>query len=133
MFNADTKNAKENSLWLLLAPQATSGAVSGLRPLESVAGVTGVCHGVSVCRVIECHVTMGQGHRVSAVDGDTGGRGRLPHPNLRAGGVVWPQEVVTLLTLVVGNLPIAGAHKLCLTIGHVLRGLAYDGPAPVLS
>ena len=127
------KKCKENLPWLFLTPQSTGGAVSSLRPLEGVAGLTGVCHGVPVCRVIVCHVTIDDGHRFSTVDGDAGGWRRLPHPNLRAGGVVGPQEVVTPFTLVVGDLPVVCAHKLCLPVGHVLRGLADDRPAPVLS
>ena len=64
-----------------------------------------------------------------AVDRDAGGGRRLPHPNLCAGGVMRPQEVVTLGTLVVGDLPVARALKLCLPVAHMLGGLADDGPA----
>ena len=103
--------------------------MSGIRPLQGVAGLAGVCHGVPVSRVIVCHVTMGWGCRVSAVHWDTCGGRWLPHPDLCAGGVMRPQEVVTLGTLVVGDLPVARALKLCLPVGHVLGGLADDGPA----
>ena len=39
------------------------------------------------------------------------------------------QEVVTLFTLVVDDLPVSRTHKLCLSVGHMLGGFADDGPA----
>ena len=74
--------------------------------------------------------------RVSAVHRDTGGGRGLPHPDLCAGRVVRAKEVVTLLTLVVGYLPVARADELRLAIRHVLGRLADDrlalgdGPTP---
>ena len=108
---------------MFFTPQSTRGTLPGIRPLQGVAGLAGVCHGVPVCRVVVCHVTMGWGCRVSAVDRDAGGGRRLPHPNLCAGGVMRPKEVVTLGTLVVGDLTVARALKLCLPVGHMLGGL----------
>ena len=91
--------------------------------------------------VLELDVAVVQWFRVSTVHGETRGRRGNPDSNLRTRGVVRTDQIVTLLTLVVGNLSICSSTKLGLPISYILWRLANDwfalgngpGPGPILS
>ena len=127
--------------WLFLAPYSTCGTQPGVRTLECVSRLAGEVSLVFVRGVLVLNVTMVQWVRVSTVHGETCWWRRNPDSNLGTRGVVWTNQVVTLLTLVVGNLSIGSAAKLSLAISDMLRRLTYDGfalgygpgPGPVLS